>query len=505
MKMKLEEHLRRFYNVLADEVAVWLEGEMARAAAVGVVRPVALAAGRESFAPLQEAIDMMRSKTAVTSSMRSAQWAEVPQQIRNRAQFSAGVESVKIMQDIQGRLERELEWKVGDGIGRDAFIRGVRKVMAAEGMEITPEGGLTDITSHKRLTLIHEMQTREAHNFAKWKIDQDPDLLAAAPALELIRVRTRKEPRNWAQRWGEAGGGFYNGRMIAHKLDPVWMRISRFGRPWPPFDFGSGMGVEDVLRQDAQELGVRVPAPEEELAEQRFNAKVEAEVRGVEPGKVKWLQERLGEQIAIVDGVVRLTPLNWRTVAEADAWAAQAYGMLQASAAERAVMTAYQERRTGLQERVARWLRGRMEGPADEELKGQIRLLDGVIGRSHAAANGMAYRCIDLKQTGQFKSYDWSYTSVSLCEQIAWENYGQGAEQPAIIKFYLPKGTKGVYLSQFTESNPDQGEAEFLLQRGTMLTVIDEQEVWIEGRRVKELLVELTQVKPAELDWRAPQ
>ena len=44
--------------------------------------------------------------------------------------------------------------------------------------------------------------------------------------------------------------------MIALKGDPIWAAISRFGTPWPPFDFGSGMGVEDIDWEEAVELGV---------------------------------------------------------------------------------------------------------------------------------------------------------------------------------------------------------------------------------------------------------
>ena len=46
------------------------------------------------------------------------------------------------------------------------------------------------------------------------------------------------------------------GRMIALKTDPIWMRISAFGLPWPPFDFNSGMGVRNVRRREAVNLGL---------------------------------------------------------------------------------------------------------------------------------------------------------------------------------------------------------------------------------------------------------
>ena len=55
-------------------------------------------------------------------------------------------------------------------------------------------------------------------------------------------------------RWTEAGGRIFSGRMIALKNDPVWLRISDFGHPHPPFAFGSGMDMVDISRIDAVRL-----------------------------------------------------------------------------------------------------------------------------------------------------------------------------------------------------------------------------------------------------------
>lgn len=494
--MTLDEHLHAFYNLLADDVAAWLEAGMAGAAAAGVARPVALAA---DFAPLQRAVDRIRSKTPVASEMRSAEWAEVPLQIRNRAQLSAGVVSARVVQDIQRRMENELQWKAGDGIGRDAFIRGMRETLAAEGMATNPQGGLTDISSNRRLELIYDMQTRDARNYAKWKVDMDPDLLEAAPAQELVRERDSKEKRDWRRRWAAAGGEMRGGRMAAHKQDPVWLRLSRFGSPWPPYDYNSGMGVEDILAEDARELGIEPPRERDAVTEQRYNERAEAEVRDLDPARVAWLQERLGGQVAVVDGVARLTPLSWRTVAEADAWAAEAYAGMRVDAGERAALTAYQDRSTGAQRRMSEWLREGRE--PDAATRGQVRSLDAVIARSNAAANGIAYRCVDL-DAGELRYSDRAHMSATLCEQIAWQRYGRQAKSPVMLKIYLPKGTKGVYLSQFTGENADRGEGEFLLQRGTMLTHVNERFVEVEGRKVREVLAIAAQGEPANLDWR---
>ena len=47
------------------------------------------------------------------------------------------------------------------------------------------------------------------------------------------------------------------GDMIAGVNNPIWARISRFGLPYPPFDFNSGMGVKLIPRKEAEKRKVR--------------------------------------------------------------------------------------------------------------------------------------------------------------------------------------------------------------------------------------------------------
>ena len=70
-------------------------------------------------------------------------------------------------------------------------------------------------------------------------------------------MHPRKKERGttyWQNRWKNAGGKFHGGRMIALKDDPVWTKLSAFGTPYPPFDWGSGMGVRDIDRKTAIDL-----------------------------------------------------------------------------------------------------------------------------------------------------------------------------------------------------------------------------------------------------------
>ena len=101
------------------------------------------------------------------------------------------------------------------------------------------------------------MNYDEAREYAKYTRGQDSDALYMFPAQEFLRVEPRRVPRtDWQTRWRAAGGKLYGGRMVALKSSDVWKNLSRFDRPYPPFDFGSGMGVEDIDRDEAIELGL---------------------------------------------------------------------------------------------------------------------------------------------------------------------------------------------------------------------------------------------------------
>ena len=136
-----------------------------------------------------------------------------------------------------------------------------------------------------------------------------PGAFAAFPGQELIRVRERKEKRDWATRWKNAGGQFYNGRMIALRDDPIWERISVFGNPFPPFDWGSGMGVRAVSRRDSIALGV---VTDNEVRDKVQELKAENPVSmnenlavSVTPEEESELRQAFGDQIAIENGEAR--------------------------------------------------------------------------------------------------------------------------------------------------------------------------------------------------------
>jgi hypothetical protein len=280
-------------------------------------RFILMAALSVLIAPLAEAVAKIDARTPIGAALRSDQWADVPLALRERAQFSANVTSVKLLQAIQDKLQARIglvreQVAHGDAlVDRSSFIADIRAIAVAEGVQTAGKGGagtIRDIRSSARLGLIFDQQTRSAAGFADWKMGQDPDVLDAFPAQELVRLEERQVPRNWTSRWLAAGGPMSGSRMIALKTDPIWTKISRFGTPWPPFDYGSGMGVADVSRGEAESLGLLQPADTVTPIEADFNDGMKASVEGLDDKLVADLKQQFGDQIEISGGVAR-----WRT------------------------------------------------------------------------------------------------------------------------------------------------------------------------------------------------
>ena len=257
-----------------------------------------------TFAPLEDAVRFHGAKTPVGAALRSAEWEQVAVGLRNRAQFTAGVENIRVPALIQERIGRILAHARnanGALTDRSGFLRDLAAL--AEELGLRPEdgrrGGLQDLGSVARTELIYQQQVGQAYCFADWKSGQDPDALDAAPAQELVRIREALQPRDWLTRWQGAGGRLFGGRMIALKSDPIWTRISRFGTPWPPFDFNSGMWVEDVLRPEAEALGVIRPGVRVPPSPARVDDFLTVNVTTWTDAERARLQEQFGDQVVL--------------------------------------------------------------------------------------------------------------------------------------------------------------------------------------------------------------
>jgi len=116
--------------------------------------------------------------------------------------------------------------------------------------------------------------------------------------------------RHWEARWQEAGAavgwvGASKEAMVALKTSPIWEALSRFGKPWPPFDFGSGMWVRPVLRRRARELGLLQMGQELKPSKAEFTDKLQREVKELKPAARQNLKSIFGDQIEVDQDVVK--------------------------------------------------------------------------------------------------------------------------------------------------------------------------------------------------------
>ncbi len=278
-----------------------------------------------AFAPMADAVARIDRKTPVAARLSSAQWARVPLALRERAQFSAHVESIRFLSSVQDKLARSLAMQAETLPGgrtalvnRDSFIRDMRRIAIEEGIETTGPAGrgtIRDIRSVKRLGLIYDMQTDSAAGYARWRMDHDPDVLDAFPAYRL-GPSSAAQPRPesaWRQRWMQAGSsvgwqGASRIDMVALKTSPIWTALSEFGTPWPPFDYGSTRELEDVDREEAEALGILPPNAavpgfdRQGSTPAAFNDTLEASVADWRPDQIATMQSAFGDQVQLRDG-----------------------------------------------------------------------------------------------------------------------------------------------------------------------------------------------------------
>lgn len=259
--------------------------------------------------------DILLRKALVGSGLDSRQWNLVQAGFRNRAFFSSRIAKVRVLAALREGTE---EYARG-GTDLSKIRIQMREKLHALGYSPSPgkEGTIHDLFSQARLDVIIKTNVAQARGYMQYLEGTSPGAFAAFPAQEFRRIEHRRHPReDWPQRWAKAGGRLYGGKMIALKDDPVWERLSVFGNPFPPFDWGSGMGVLDVGRKTAIALGLvtddqlrgKVAALRERPAPD-FNANLEATmpVKNLRSDSLcgAILRRDFGDQVAIENSVVR--------------------------------------------------------------------------------------------------------------------------------------------------------------------------------------------------------
>lgn len=281
-----------------------------------------------SSTPFREALQRLQGQSLLPTSANTYDLEQLPADIRERAFFSARVVNADILQQAYDLITRGVSGGPRDAAGNDAPGSSVNMATFRAQMknylqsidyrpESGSEGTLTDLSSEKRLELIWKTNVQMAQGYGAYVQQQDPDSLDAYPAQELYRLEDRKEHRPWGNIWNAAiselgmdntsaipvADPYADSGMFALANDQIWVTISRFGLPYPPFDFGSGMWVRDISRKQAQDMGLLdagEAAPDPEMV--GFNQDLQAVVTDLAPV----LQEALSAFGKIVDGIFQI-------------------------------------------------------------------------------------------------------------------------------------------------------------------------------------------------------
>lgn len=242
-------------------------------------------------------------KSLVTSGMSSAEWEGFDASLKDRAFWVSNVESLKFIENCQSKIADLL----GNVRNSDGALTSRAEVVSSI-MRAAREAGITsgsssisDPGSEARANVIIDTNAGLAAGYARLEMDSTLGARIAFPCYELVRVEERNVPRDWRSKWIAKGGRLYNGRMVALKGDPIWTAISRFGCPYPPFDYNSGMGLDDISHDEAVSLGVIQEdySPPEKSPLESFNERLSADLKieRTDDPRLIHLQEKFGDQI----------------------------------------------------------------------------------------------------------------------------------------------------------------------------------------------------------------
>ena len=199
--------------------------------------------------------------------------------VRARSVFSARAANAVFVSKIKEVVTAVAEGQMDESTARWLLGETLRAV------GYTPEGGfpgiepgkippavrgtIEDLSSKRRLDLIIRTQVDLMRGAAKQFVGMQKTRFEVAPAWELIRIVPVNVERDWKARWAVADGKLYAGRMIALKGDPVWGELGASGNfddaldvDHPPFAFNSGMGWQEIMQSEAEDLGLSGPSGE---------------------------------------------------------------------------------------------------------------------------------------------------------------------------------------------------------------------------------------------------
>lgn len=263
--------------------------------------------------------DILAAKAINPTPLTSAEWEQVDAEVRENSVFMATVSKYKTLQSHRDQIGRILEGNAS----KEEALRKVREYIKTSGYTPTPgtEGTIQDLSTDQRQRLVLEMNTAQCREKAYRESMRGS---VAYPAQRLIRVGQRRAPRDWSARWQTAASEVgYEGvsrvrPYVALLESPVWAALSRFGLPYPPYDYNSGMGVEAVGYDEAVKAGLLADVRQDTVSAQpsttppreSLNADLSTSVAGLDPDLVADIKRQMQSCVEIEGDRVYYTDPN---------------------------------------------------------------------------------------------------------------------------------------------------------------------------------------------------
>lgn len=247
-----------------------------------------------------EALTHFVAKRILPTTFDTASMRQVDASVRRQSFWSAQnnlaeiltTEKEKILSILQPKQEaREgQEGTVTVGFNPASARQAIKEHFAAIHYDPGEDlrGTILDLSSDQRINLVVDTNVKLAQGAGHFvQANASPDVVDLWPAWEFIRSEDRKEPRQW-----EGANGLWaqacrrakdmralecygrTDRMCAVKSSETWIQISNpdftpggIGEPYDPVAFGTGMGREEMSRDECEEIGLIEPGEQAEPAD----------------------------------------------------------------------------------------------------------------------------------------------------------------------------------------------------------------------------------------------
>lgn len=241
--------------------------------------------------------EYIRKKKACGLALTSAQADAMSREFREASAWIVGEVSAEVVGAYYSAAADISAGKLTPAEAR----RKVRALLDMAGYKADPSGGmyrdLRDGTARQKLIL--DTNIKKAAGYAWYETVKGS---LAYPAQRLVRMGSRQQPRDWSGRWKTAYSSLSAEEKAKARPDMwvaltdcgIWARLSRWGDPYPPYDYASGMDVEPVDYDTAKALGLLPDA----AAEEEHEADGETPVAGFI--NAKDLEFRIGAKLSTV-------------------------------------------------------------------------------------------------------------------------------------------------------------------------------------------------------------